>query len=248
MAGHNRFARNSAGRRPRIVYMLVNPFTNKPFYIGCTTSPKQRLREHHASFDATGRRAIIEAIRNAGAKVIMVQLDVRYSPGETLNAETFWIETFLRSGTLLVNREAPDSVRKEALRENLEACNVGDGASVLLAVAPADPIMPAAPPPIELPPPRVAEPRSVPADRPTRHSRPWSDSEVTILCKRFMIDGLTLPQLAQQHQRSELAILSKLKAQWRETNSIQERMVALGLVTPDGEIVRPFDQKSEAGL
>lgn len=109
--------------QPRTVYLLVNPLNRKPFYVGITTDPAGRLTQHHSSYVNPERRAILTAIANAGASVQLVEIDYRQNAEEGEVAELKWIESFLRRGFLLVNREAPAAIREEAVRVHVSACD-----------------------------------------------------------------------------------------------------------------------------
>lgn len=108
---------------PRTVYLLVNPLNRKPFYVGITNDPASRLAKHHSSYANLERRAILTAIANAGESVQLVEIDYRQNAEEGEAAELKWIDSFLRRGFLLVNREAPAAVREEAVRVHVSACD-----------------------------------------------------------------------------------------------------------------------------
>jgi hypothetical protein len=108
---------------PRTVYLLVNPLNRKPFYVGVTNDPVSRLAKHHSSYTNLERRAILTAIANAGESVQLVEIDYRQNAEEGEAAELKWIDSFLRRGFLLVNREAPVAVREEAVRVHVSACD-----------------------------------------------------------------------------------------------------------------------------
>lgn len=108
---------------PRTVYLLVTPFNRKPFYVGITNDPANRLAKHHSSYTNLERRAILTAIANAGESVQLVEIDYRKNADEGEAAELRWIASFLRRGFLLVNREAPTAVREEAVRVHVSACD-----------------------------------------------------------------------------------------------------------------------------
>ncbi|WP_027776603.1 GIY-YIG nuclease family protein [Paraburkholderia caledonica] len=107
----------------KTVYLLVNPLNRIPFYIGITNDPASRLAKHHSSYTNLERRAILTAIANAGESVQLVEIDYRQNAEEGEAAELKWIDSFLRRGFLLVNREAPAAVREEAVRVHVSACD-----------------------------------------------------------------------------------------------------------------------------
>lgn len=111
-----------------IVYKLINPITNNPYYVGFTTQPiKYRLVQHlykrkyetTKSLISTGNMPIIE---------IIVQGDT-----VTLSDEKYWIKELSKIYKLENNRKNSDGNDIETARNIIKTLKVGKSINVKVA-------------------------------------------------------------------------------------------------------------------
>lgn len=90
-----------------VVYMLVDPRSYRPYYVGQTRDRVKRLRFHFAASDGdTALEQRNRAIIQAGSVPLMIVLEDASSRTEALIKELFWIELFTGRGISLCNRES----------------------------------------------------------------------------------------------------------------------------------------------
>ncbi len=94
-----------------VVYVLVDPETHKPFYVGSTINLEQRIKQHvytcnvplNVSFTATQLR-IQEIVRSGKLPIVTVVEETTEDEREKM--EGFWIKNLLEQGVQLTNRVA----------------------------------------------------------------------------------------------------------------------------------------------
>ena len=89
------------------VYMLVNPLTKKPFYVGITErdDPELRRLEHLDDIEESVKQRHIAEIKRAGHEPFMVYLDLVQDGPTARDAERAWQEFFYAQGFTLTNGE-----------------------------------------------------------------------------------------------------------------------------------------------
>lgn len=92
---------------PFTVYMLVNPLTKKPFYVGITErdDPELRRLEHIEDLEESVKQRHIAEIKRAGQEPYMVYLDLLNDGPAARDAERHWQEFFYSQGFTLTNGE-----------------------------------------------------------------------------------------------------------------------------------------------
>lgn len=99
------------------IYKLVDPRTNKPFYVGMTNNPKHRFNQHLSIYHTTRiKEAIIQEIRAQGFHPIMEiseeinEIPTNWKePRKYVKArEEYWIKKLVDEGFQLVNGTGND--------------------------------------------------------------------------------------------------------------------------------------------
>ncbi|MEO0729179.1 MAG: GIY-YIG nuclease family protein [Pseudomonadota bacterium] len=114
--GESRPARNAATKTPcapgtgetvmtYTVYAIIDPRSQRPFYIGETKSLQRRTKQH---LDGTDQISglIVRQIKENGFVPHIVVLEMHDDEETALRAEIFWIETMLARGIDLTNSQA----------------------------------------------------------------------------------------------------------------------------------------------
>lgn len=88
-----------------VIYAIINPIDNKPFYIGETKNFDRRKKEHLKGTDQISG-LIVRQISENGFVPLFSVLEEHKDEETALRAEIFWIETMLARGIELVNSQA----------------------------------------------------------------------------------------------------------------------------------------------
>jgi hypothetical protein len=107
------------------VYGLLNPITNKYFYVGVTSDLKSRLNGHMSSTDKNRRKAAViqDILKNSQRPIII--------PLQTVTDEDFiyiskielhWIHKLLKEGHPLTNQAFSGEGRRPLLSINKKKC------------------------------------------------------------------------------------------------------------------------------
>lgn len=84
------------------VYLLTDPVSLLPFYIGQTNRPKNRIKEHIKEPDHSAKTHIIRAIQKSGEEPLVTLLE-KCSAHEVDDLECRWIRLMVRRGIPLAN-------------------------------------------------------------------------------------------------------------------------------------------------
>lgn len=87
------------------IYVIVDPRSQRPFYVGETKSFSRRCRQHLKGTDQISG-LVIRQIQENGFIPHFVVLEVHDDEETALRAEIFWIETLLARGLDLANSQA----------------------------------------------------------------------------------------------------------------------------------------------
>jgi len=88
-----------------VVYAIIDPRSQRPFYVGETKSLRRRTQQH---LDGTDQISglIVRQIKENGFVPHIVVLEAHDDEETALRAEIFWIETFIARGVDLTNSQA----------------------------------------------------------------------------------------------------------------------------------------------
>lgn len=87
------------------VYAIIDPRSQRPFYIGETKSLQRRTKQHMDGTDQISG-LIVRQIKENGFVPHIVVLETHDDEETALRAEIFWIETMLARGVDLTNSQA----------------------------------------------------------------------------------------------------------------------------------------------
>lgn len=110
------------------IYVLTDPFTKQVRYVGKTFHPKQRLRGHYSSRDATYRTNWIRSLKQRGERPIMIVVEETDTENWS-DREKYWIKFYKDEGCNLVNANEGGSgagIPRSKEQELLELSNYPD--------------------------------------------------------------------------------------------------------------------------
>lgn len=89
-----------------VVYLIIDPATDEPFYVGQTGNLERRQRAHLRSARHDTKRAAtkIAEILDAGLLPIFKVVESCSSEAESLSAETLWVKRCAQRGNIVWNR------------------------------------------------------------------------------------------------------------------------------------------------
>lgn len=99
------------------VYTLTDPRTNRIRYVGMTSQPEQRLRNHVSAYKGRQSRAEwVKELKAAGIKPTLTVVDTAKNKARAIELEKDWIERLHNEGHSLVNgRKFVKSNRNSAI-------------------------------------------------------------------------------------------------------------------------------------
>lgn len=89
-----------------VVYLIIDPLTDEPFYVGQTSNLERRQKAHLLSAKHDTKRAAtkIAEILDAGLSPIFKVVESCSSEAESLSAETLWVKRCAQRGYKVWNR------------------------------------------------------------------------------------------------------------------------------------------------
>jgi len=117
--------------RRYVIYLILDPVTEEPFYVGLTTNLERRQRAHLGRAKLNTKRAAtkIAEILGAGMTPIFKVVESCGSEQDALDAETRWVEECTARGHIVWNRwNEHQDIQAVRLKPKLEMDRiVGDG-------------------------------------------------------------------------------------------------------------------------
>lgn len=104
-----------AWREKCFIYSITNPIDNSIFYVGETSYPEARFKQHMAK--GSKLQKTMDLILNKGLKPIFTLLE-QCDYGQHLKCEKKWITKFKSEGHILQNKDRPQKKDKFLIVDN----------------------------------------------------------------------------------------------------------------------------------